>query len=928
MALGNGFLATGSGFTGGGGSGGGGGIGPPGPQGPAGATGPAGPAGATGPPGPTGAEGPIGPQGPVGPVTEIKGSVPTSGDLPTSGNSIGDAYIVEDTGHLWVWNGASFVDAGLIVGPPGPTGSQGPAGATGPQGPAGSTGATGPVGPAGATGASGATGPQGPVGPTGPAGSVDLTNVLAGQCIAVTSPAAGQIQIDAQIGCIQTPWVQPVNANNNALYNVTVVQFTPTGQIYPSSAAGNAMIVWGGTGGVLLRAPVGISISATFAPAYPLDVQGNVNSSGCYLIGGVAYACSDGAGGVALSNITTINGSAPGGGGNPAPPVQSVQWNNSGAFGGSANLIWDNVNTRLGVGTSSPVYPVDIVSAQGYIARINSTGSFSALVIDHNVASGGESVISFRSAGSENALIQYDSDENSVTIWTGPPASLQTTLCCDTNSRVGILTATPAYELDVVGDVNSSGCYRINGNAFACASGSQIALSNIATINGSAPGGGAVASVFGRTGAVVAESGDYNATLITLSPQVSSWTTVQAAISGLNTALSSVVSSQWINGSGGAIYYNGGNVGIGISAPGNKLAVAGDLFLSDATFDNAINITPYAYSAGVAINVRNAGWTTAKSLILNAGGGNVGVGTTNPGGTFEVDTYSGNPAWSLYLLQPGGSWGTVADFNAYRFLATNSGATDGAFRNFHVGAGGVVIGYPNTPVYGSPDALYVNGNVGIGTPTPGMPLDVEAAGGGTPAKFGNANGYMYLGYSDGSKVSIDVENWTLSLESGGAPTLQCSTAHNVTIPNGILSVGSGTSLGNMSPGDMGVSRNSAPTSGVIYFGNANPLAYLYFNGTSWQFQPPLPSSGGGFSNYANQSSNRSPNTDYANSHSTGLFVVVTLGYGVIGSLQINDGGGPSFIGGSSSSAGSISAMVAPGQLVKCTVTFTGWYEYW
>jgi hypothetical protein len=40
--------------------------------------------------------------------------------------------------------------------------------------------------------------------------------------------------------------------------------------------------------------------------------------------------------------------------GSPAVPSGSVQFNNSGAFGGSANLYWDNANGHLGIGTNSP----------------------------------------------------------------------------------------------------------------------------------------------------------------------------------------------------------------------------------------------------------------------------------------------------------------------------------------------------------------------------------------------------------------------------------------------------------------------------------------------------------------------------------------------------------------------------------------------
>jgi len=38
----------------------------------------------------------------------------------------------------------------------------------------------------------------------------------------------------------------------------------------------------------------------------------------------------------------------------PAGSHTQIQWNNNGAFGASGNLVWDNVNSRLGVGAGSP----------------------------------------------------------------------------------------------------------------------------------------------------------------------------------------------------------------------------------------------------------------------------------------------------------------------------------------------------------------------------------------------------------------------------------------------------------------------------------------------------------------------------------------------------------------------------------------------
>ena len=116
-----------------------------GATGPIGLTGPTGSMGDTGPTGPQGDVGEVGPTGPTGATgpqgTDIHfaGSVSTPESLPSSGVSVNDAYIVDSDGNLYVWNGASWTDAGQIVGPQGLTGPTGPTGATGATGPTGAS---------------------------------------------------------------------------------------------------------------------------------------------------------------------------------------------------------------------------------------------------------------------------------------------------------------------------------------------------------------------------------------------------------------------------------------------------------------------------------------------------------------------------------------------------------------------------------------------------------------------------------------------------------------------------------------------------------------------------------------------------------------------------------------------------------------------
>jgi len=137
------------------------------------------PRGDTGPVGATGAT------GAAGQAANLRGSVADYASLPTTGLADGDAYVAEDTGLLFVFDGTSFPAEGdgvPFVGPRGDTGPTGPAGADGADG---SDGAVGPTGPAGADGAdgsdgaTGATGPQGEPGTTTWAGITDKPAVIA-----------------------------------------------------------------------------------------------------------------------------------------------------------------------------------------------------------------------------------------------------------------------------------------------------------------------------------------------------------------------------------------------------------------------------------------------------------------------------------------------------------------------------------------------------------------------------------------------------------------------------------------------------------------------------------------------------------------------------------------------------------------------------
>jgi hypothetical protein len=95
-----------------------------------------------GPTGPTGPQGIEGDQGIPGTPLNILGTVLSLSQLP-SGATRGDAYFVQNSGAVYVWNGATWIFTGNTIGPTGPAGATGPAGLDGPTGPQGVAGVQG-----------------------------------------------------------------------------------------------------------------------------------------------------------------------------------------------------------------------------------------------------------------------------------------------------------------------------------------------------------------------------------------------------------------------------------------------------------------------------------------------------------------------------------------------------------------------------------------------------------------------------------------------------------------------------------------------------------------------------------------------------------------------------------------------------------------
>lgn len=269
-----------------------------------------------------------------------------------------------------------------------------------------------------------------------------------------------------------------------------------------------------------------------------------------------------------------------------------VIFNSGGTLTGDASFVWDNINKRLGIGTTGPTAPLDISTASTNSTYMHLT----------NTASSGRTWTLYSSGGGPAASGTfgiYDTTANS------------SRLSIDASGNVGIGTTTPgsrlyvegsdaAYSASIVntrGDASGNGLYvQTRWNVptnylarFTTNSGTQEVLAikgdgNVG-IGTTAPnaqldawGTGSIIRAYSAASdaQITAQSaGTINSALLTLTGRQTSsdsmWNIVSAG-SGLSGGMLRFVNGAW-TGTPSMVITNSGNVGIGTTAPNEKLHV-------------------------------------------------------------------------------------------------------------------------------------------------------------------------------------------------------------------------------------------------------------------------------------------------------------------------------------------------------------------
>jgi hypothetical protein len=730
-------------------------TGPTGAQGPQGIDGVNGAQGATGHTGPTGAQGPQGIAGTNGAQGATGHTGPTGAQGPQG--IAGTNGTQGATGHT------------------GPTGAQGPQGIAGANGAVGSTGHTGPTGAqgpqgiAGANGAVGSTGHTGPTGSKGPTGDIGATPfILSGSTISFTGTAFG-------IGTT-TPARRLTVSTNNTSYGISHIANGVELGTYIASASPNAEAQFGTitnhklgfftNGGspsvVLSGSNVGIGTSN---PTERMDVNGRVRvHNGTFdVMGMIAPDYGD--------------------------YLHIGAWNQVGT--NSKNIVLNQYGGNVGIGTIAPNAPLQlsnsIVPRKIVLYEKNNN--------DHE----------FFGFGISGGTLRYQVDapisRHAFYAASGPTGSVEL-MRIQGNGNVGIGTSAPQSRLHVHNSANDQDVRVIltDGTSGATSSdGFQLIKDSAQTAYVWQYENNSI--LFGTNATEKMRiTADGNVGIGTTTPASTLHVAGISRFGSASSATTGVIAIQNDGDVGSiecfagndtltkrALCLNayGGNVGIGTTAPGASLTVHkvtesllakpfgdlqnnGQLFL-ETTISSARRVLALGYDAvndvGVIQSIHPA--TSAKNLVINPSGGNVGIGIATPERMFHVrgnnaiwrlDRNTDSVAMQFHRFSP--DWSQV--YKGFIMGCNGSTGASGGSGEFFIADYGQAVAGGATRRFTIDNV----GNIGIGTASPAQRLHVSSlTTTGTNAEIARFSNFE-------SNRFIQIETVTDGSGAGNLPAIQ------------------------------------------------------------------------------------------------------------------------------------------------------------
>ena len=375
--------------------------------------------------------------------------------------------------------------------------------------------------------------------------------------------------------------------------------------------------------------------------------------------------------------------------------------------------------------------------------------------------------------------------------------------------NVGIGTTTPTANLQVAQVTAGAGTVTITGNTTCTGTGTQFT-------NTFKVGDNIIITATSETRAISAIASD----------------TVMTIASATNT----VDSAYTLTGGTRFSVLGNGNVGIGTTTPGNKLTVTGGhINISDGSYGYLIaNDTALSRNSG-NLKYGTASSYTSQSFFISGvekmtinSSGNLGVGTTTPASHLQIGGNLSASSWTTtgiafdsnaatYTDTSTAAAGTVAvrtanSFGAPTFASTNAITVTDAFSLYVPKP----IAGANTTITRA-NSAYFEGNVGIGTTTPGNKLTVTGG---------------HINISDASYGYLLANDTALIRNAGN---LKYGTSSNYTSQSFFISGVEKMTIN--SSGNLGIGTTTPTTFKLQVAGDVGPDANNSYNlgaaGSNW-----------------------------------------------------------------------------------------------
>jgi hypothetical protein len=479
------------------------------------------------------------------------------------------------------------------------------------------------------------------------------------------------------------------------------------------------------------------------------------------------------------------NGTALGGGGGmPAGANKQIQYNNSGAFGASANFNWDTTTSSLALGGgTTPSYGISFTPLGGTPATIGmemsswlgigltisagaaNTGGYTDIPGGYLILKGGDAT----GAGSSGIRFM-----TAVTAASGTSANPAVEVMRIAGANVGIGTASPAGASLVVGTSTAASGNNTSGIAVGRAYADPTQISNYGNLYLFSTDSEAV-----DKGGVVSLGAAYTGTL-------------DARLAALKGAKENGTDGQYggylalytrTNGASGPAERmridSSGNVGIGTATPAQRLSLynaSGNVYMgftsSNTTYGSTIGLN------GVSLQILNSDpgfgspiyFYNNALMALSLISGNVGIGTASPAELLDVAgrvhvaqttapvtttdklyNVGGTLYWNGTALGGGGSqtpWTSNTNAAGYTLDGNSTASGNLTLDSTSNATKGYVLLNP------------AGGNVGIGTATPGGNLAITAAPTLTIAAGNNNLYYDYINNYNPALTLNDATNAT------------------------------------------------------------------------------------------------------------------------------------------------------------------------